>query len=267
MTSLPLLDDFLWRATLGGLGVALLAGPLGCFVVWRRMAYFGATLAHAALLGIALGLIIGVDLHAGVLAVCVLASVALFVLDQRPELASDTLLGILAHASLALGLVLLSFLDSVRVDLLGYLFGDVLSVRATDLLWIWGGGALCLLALAALWRPLLSLTVHPDLARVEGLPTEKLRFAFLLLMSVVVALAMQIVGLLLTVSLLILPAATARRVAQTPEAMAGWAAVAGTLAVLGGLYASLRLDTPAGPSIVVASTLLFLLTGLIKVRA
>ena len=187
-------------------------------------------------------------------------------LDHRPELASDTLLGILAHASLALGLVLLSFMDGVRIDLLGYLFGDVLSVRATDLLWIWGGGALCLAALFFLWRPLLSLTVHPELAQVEGLPTEKLRFAFLLLMSVVVALAMQIVGLLLTVSLLILPAATARRVAQTPEAMAGWAALAGTLAVLAGLYASFQFDTPAGPSIVVASTFLFLLTGLMKTR-
>lgn len=265
--SVPLLDDFLWRAALGGLGVALLAGPLGCFIVWRRMAYFGATLAHAALLGIAFGLLLGIDLHAGVFSVCVLASLALYALDRRPELASDTLLGILAHVSLALGLVLLSFMEQVRVDLMGYLFGDVLSVRRTDLLWIWIGGAFCLAALAWLWRPLLALTVHEELARVEGLPVQRLRLAFLILVSAVVALAMQIVGLLLTVSLLILPAAVARRLARSPEGMAGWAVCAGALAVLAGLYASLALDTPAGPSIVVAAALLFALSGVVRVRA
>lgn len=262
-----MLDDFFVRAVVGGIGVALLAGPLGCFVAWRRMAYFGATLSHAALLGIALGLMLELDVHAGILTVCLLASLALYVLDRRPELASDTLLGILAHSSLALGLVLLSFMDHVRVDLMGYLFGDVLSVSRTDLAWIWGGGALCLAAMAALWRPLLSVTVDVDLARVDGLPVERLRFAFLLLMSVVVALSMQIVGLLLTVSLLIVPAATARRVARSPEAMAGWATLAGAIAVLAGLYASLRLDTPAGPSIVVAGTVLFALSGLLRARA
>jgi zinc transport system permease protein len=260
------LDDFLWRAALGGIGVALLAGPLGCFVVWRRMAYFGAALSHAALLGVALGLLLELDIHAGVLAVCVLASVALYVLDRRPEFASDTLLGILAHASLAAGLVMLSFLDQVRVDLTGYLFGDVLALRPGDLAWIWGGGAVCLAALAALWRPLLALTVHEDLARVEGLAVERLRFAFLLLVSAVVALAMQVVGLLLTVSLLILPAAAARRIARSPEGMAAWAALAGSAAVLTGLYASLTLDTPAGPSIVLAGTALFALSGLVRVR-
>jgi zinc transport system permease protein len=153
------------------------------------------------------------------------------------------------------------------VDLMGYLFGDVLSVSRADLAWIWGGGILCLAAMAALWRPLLSVTVDADLARVDGLPVERLRFAFLLLMSLVVALSMQIVGLLLTVSLLILPAATARRVARSPEGMAAWATVAGIVAVLAGLYASLRLDTPAGPSIVVAGTVLFALSGLLRTRA
>jgi len=263
---MDLLDDFLWRAALGGVGVALLAGPLGCFVVWRRMAYFGATLSHAALLGIALGIALDLDLHAGVFAICVLASAALYVLDRRPELASDTLLGILAHASLAAGLVLLSFMDQVRVDLMGYLFGDVLSLGRADLAWIWGGGAVGLAVLAALWRPLLALTVDEDLARVEGRAVERLRFGFLLLVSALVALAMQVVGLLLTVSLLVLPAAAARRLACSPEGMAGWAVAAGTASVLAGLYASLTLDTPAGPSIVVAGTVLFALSSLVKVR-
>jgi zinc transport system permease protein len=261
------MDDFLWRAALGGIGIALISGPIGCFVVWRRMAYFGATLAHAALLGVALGLALRIDLHLGVLATGVLVSCALYLLDRHPELASDTLLGILAHSSLAVGLVLVSFMDTVRLDLTGYLFGDVLSIGARDLAWIGAGGSACLALLAWLWRPLLAMTVHEDLARVEGVPVERLRFAFLLLVSVVVALAMQVVGLLLAVSLLILPAATARRLVSTPEGMAVAAVAVGALAVLGGLWGSLRADTPAGPSIVVAGTLLFALSLAVPRRA
>lgn len=261
------MDDFLWRAALGGIGLALLSGPVGCFVVWRRMAYFGATLAHASLLGVALGLALRIDLHLGVLATGVLVSGALYVLDRNPQLASDTLLGILAHASLAVGLVLVSFMDTVRLDLTGYLFGDVLSIRMRDLAWIGAGGGACLAVLAWLWRPLLAMTVHEDLARVEGVQVERLRFVFLLLVAVVVALAMQVVGLLLAVSLLILPAATARRLVTTPEGMAVAAIVVGAVSVLAGLWGSIAIDTPAGPSIVVAGTVLFALSLAVRSRA
>jgi zinc transport system permease protein len=260
------MDDFMWRAALGGIGIALISGPVGCFVVWRRMAYFGATLAHAALLGVALGLALRIDLHLGVLATGVLVSGALYVLDRNPELASDTLLGILAHSSLAVGLVLVSFMDTVRLDLTGYLFGDVLSIQRRDLAWIGAGGSVCLGVLAWLWRPLLAMTVHEDLARVEGVKIERLRFVFLLLVAVVVALAMQIVGLLLAVSLLILPAATARRLVTTPEAMAAAAVAVGAISVLAGLWGSFTVDTPAGPSIVVAGTLLFAISLAIRPR-
>ncbi len=261
------MDEFVLRAAAGGAGIALVAGPLGCFVVWRRMAYFGATLAHAALLGVALGLALGVNLHLGVLVTGVAVSASLYLLERRPDLASDTVLGILAHSSLAAGLVLISFMDTVRMDLTGYLFGDVLSIRREDVAWISAGGAVCLALLARLWRPLLAMTVHEDLARVEGVAVERLRLGFLLLVSVVVALAMQIVGLLLTVSLLILPAATARRLATTPEGMAAAAAAVGVLSVIAGLYASLHADTPAGPSIVVAGTILFVASLALRERA
>lgn len=260
------MDDFVIRAGLGGIGVALVAGPLGCFVVWRRMAYFGATLAHAALLGIAVGIMLDVDLHVGVIGICALVSLVLYTLERRPELATDTLLGILAHASLALGLVMLAFMEGVRVDLMGYLFGDILAVSRADLVWIGVGGAVCLIALVWLWRPLLAVTVQEDIARVEGVRVERLRLLFLLLVSVVVAIAMQVVGLLLTVSLLIMPAAAARRVTRTPEAMALVAACSGTLAVGGGLAASLQWDTPAGPSIVLAASALFAVAVLVPSR-
>ena len=254
-----MLSDFLVRALLGGVGVALVAGPLGCFVVWRRMAYFGDALAHAGFLGIALGLLLGFDPILGVAATGAILATGLLLLQRRRLLAGDTALGLLAHAGLALGLVALSFLEFLRLDLLTYLFGDLLAVGERDLALIWGGGLLVLGALALLWRPLLRVTLHEELAAAEGLPVFALQLAFLLLLAIVVAVAMKVVGILLITALLILPAAAARRLAATPEAMALGAALLGALAVCGGLWASWTWDTPSGPSIVVAALLVFLL--------
>ena len=252
-----MLDDFLFRAFLGGVGVALVAGPLGCFIVWRRMAYFGASLAHSALLGVALGFVLGVDPTLGIATAAILLALLLVVMERQRNLPSDTLLGILAHAGLALGLVVLSFFETLRVDLMGYLFGDILAVSRGDLLWIYGGGALALGVLAAIWRGLLTATLHEELAQAEGLPVVQLRLALMLTIAIVIAIAMKIVGILLIISMLIIPAATARCFARTPEQMAVVSAVAGILAVGLGLWASLQADSPAGPSIVVAATILF----------
>jgi zinc transport system permease protein len=254
------MDDFIWRALLGGLGLAAVAGPLGSFVVWRRMAFFGDALAHSALLGIALGFLFRVNLTAGVVGVCVLLALLLTVLQGRTRLAGDTILGIFAHSSLAFGLVVVSFMDRLRVDLISFLFGDILAVTPLDLAWIYGAGIVVLGVLAWLWRPLLNLTVHEDLARVEGVPADRVRLAFVLLMAIVVAIAMKIVGVLLITALLIIPAAAARNFARSPEQMAVLAALAGALAVTAGLAASLVLDTPSGPSIVAASAILFALS-------
>ncbi len=254
------MDDFILRALAAGIGVSLVAGPLGCFVVWRRMSYFGATLAHSALLGIALGLLFGIDVYLGVLFVCIIVAALTVLLDRYQRLATDTLLGILAHGALALGMVALALVEEVRIDLMGYLFGDILAVGPDDLVWIYGGGAAGLAALAAIWRQLLSITVHEELARVEGVPAARVRLIFVLVIAVVIAVAMKIVGVLLIVSLLIIPAASARRFAATPEQMAVLAAVIGCISVAAGLGASLAWDTPAGPSIVVAATVLFFVT-------
>jgi zinc transport system permease protein len=251
------MDDFLWRALAAGIGTALVAGPFGSFVVWRRMAYFGDTLAHASLLGVALGFALHASLTAGVLAVCAGVSLLLIGLQRRKGLPSDTILGILSHSALSLGLVTVALLESLRVDLVSYLFGDVLAVTGTDLALIWGGGLTALAALAAIWRPLLAMTVHEDLARVEGVRVDAVRTGFVLLLAVVVALMMKVVGILLITALLIIPAATARRFARSPEAMAAAAALLGCAAVAGGLWASVRWDTPAGPSMVVAAAALF----------
>jgi zinc transport system permease protein len=253
------LDDFLVRALLAGLGIALVAGPLGCFVAWRRMAYFGDTLAHSALLGVALGFILSIHPMIGILATCLGVATAVVLLQERGRVATDTLLGLLSHSALALGLVLIGLVEGVRVDLTALLFGDILSVGRADLAWVWGGGALVLGGLASLWRPLLAATVHEELAEAEGVPTFRVRLGFTLLLAVVVALAMKVVGILLITALLIIPAAAARPFAATPERMAALAAALGAAAVAGGLWGSLELDTPAGPSVVVAALCLFVL--------
>ncbi|WP_447587895.1 zinc ABC transporter permease subunit ZnuB [Aquipseudomonas campi] len=259
--------DFLLNALLAGLALALVAGPLGSFVVWRRMAYFGDTLSHAALLGVALGLMLDISPTLAVTVGCLLLAVLLVTLQQRQPLASDTLLGILAPTTLSLGLVALSFMKDVRIDLLAYLFGDLLAVSTSDLVWIIGGSALVLLLLLPLWRQLLAITVHEELARVEGLPVAGLRLGLMLLIAVVIAVAMKIVGVLLITSLLIIPAAAAQRHARTPEQMAVGASLLGMLAVCGGLSLSWYQDTPAGPSIVVAAASLFLLSFVLPRRA
>ena len=252
------LDDFVVRATLGGIGVALVASPLGCFVVWRRMAYFGDSLAHSALLGIALGILLSVDLAIGIFAVCASFAVVIVLLQEQRRFATDTLLGLFAHSALALGLVVVSFMETVRIDLMGYLFGDILSVGKADLAWIWGGGAMVLAGLAALWRRMLAVTVHEELAKAEGVNALAVRLGFTLLLATTIAIAMKIVGILLVTSLMIIPAATARRFAGTPEHMAVIAALFGCAAVGGGVLGSLQFDTPSGPSVVVAALALFL---------
>jgi len=261
-----MLDDFFIRALLAGVGVAAVAGPLGCFIVWRRMAYFGDTISHSALLGVACGLVLGVDLGWGVVAVTLAVALLLLGLQRSQRIATDTLLGILSHAALSLGLVVISLLAGLRFDLMGYLFGDVLAVTAGDLGWIYGGGVLVLALLAWIWRDLLALTIDEELAEAEGVPVMRARLAFMLLIAMVIALAMKIVGILLITSLLIIPAAAARRLAHTPEQMALAAAGAGILAAVLGLMGSLQFDTPSGPSVVIAAAGLFALSMLPRPR-
>ncbi|WP_413203795.1 metal ABC transporter permease [Rhodospirillum sp. A1_3_36] len=256
-----MLDDFLIRALLGGLGIALVAGPLGCFVSWRRMAYFGDTMAHGAVLGVAFGFSLSLPPMVGVVMVTLVLAGLLARMTRSRALGADTALGVMAHSSLALGLVLVALMG-IRVDLMGMLFGDVLALSRTDLAWIWGGAALELGLLTLLWRPLLAATVDEDLARAEGIPADKLRLVLMVLVALVVALAMKVVGVLLVTALMLIPAATARAWARTPEAMAIGAGLVGALAVGLGLFGSLEWDTPAGPSIVVGALMVFILVAL-----
>jgi zinc transport system permease protein len=259
-TEPAMLDDFFSRAMIAGIGLALTVGPLGCFIVWRRMAYFGDTMAHSALLGVAISFLFSIDITIGVFVVAALVSLALLALQKRGALSTDALLGILSHSTLALGLVMVAFMTWIRVDLMGFLFGDILAVSRWDIALIYLGGLVILGIVAWLWRPLLASTVNEELAEAEGLSPERSRLVFMLLMALVIAIAMKIVGILLITALLIIPAATARRFAATPEQMAVLASFIGAIAVAGGLFGSLHYDTPSGPSIVVAALALFIVS-------
>ena len=259
-----MLDDFFTRALLAGIGLALVTGPAGCFVVWRRLAYFGETIAHSALLGVALAIVLEFHLVAGVLVSACAVVLLRFYLERRDTLPADTVLGLLAHGGLAIGLVVLAFFPGVRLNLHGLLFGDILGVSRLDLAIVWAGGAVALGAFCLLWRPLLAATVSADLAAVAGLKPERTRLAFGFLVAAIIAVAIKIVGVLLIVALLVIPAATVRRFSSNPEQMAVGAALAGVAAVAGGLFASAEFDTPSGPSIVVAALGLFAVT---RIRA
>jgi zinc transport system permease protein len=254
------MDDFLLRGFLAGSAVALIAGPLGSFIVWRRMAYFGTAVSHSALLGVVLGLIGGIDPMIGVIAFCVASAWLLIGLERQSGLPMDTLIGVVSHVALAAGLVFLAAMGTIRIDLMGYLFGDVLAVDGSALALIAGTAAVSLALLIGLWRPLLALTVNEELAAVEGVPVRALHVVLMTLTALVVAIGMKIVGMLLIVSLLILPPAAARPLSRSPEMMAILATVFGVLSVGGGLAASYAFDLQAGPTIVLAAGGLFLVS-------
>lgn len=255
-------DDFFFRALIAGIGIAMITGPVGCFIVWRRMAYFGDTMAHSALLGVGLAMLFDLNIMVSVFAIAFTIAMLLVVLQKRHTLSADSLLGILSHATLAFGLVLVAFMSWIRFDLMSLLFGDILAVSVTDLITIYAGGALILTALVKLWRPLLAATINEDIARAEGLQPELHRTFFMILLALLIAIAMKIVGILLITALLIIPAATARRLAMSPEQMAIYAAFIGACSVIAGLYGSLNYDTPSGPSIVVATVIFFVISML-----
>ncbi|HDZ81732.1 MAG TPA: hypothetical protein ENH56_10915 [Roseobacter sp.] len=255
-----MLDDFLIRAALAGIGVALAAAPLGCFVVWRRMAYFGDATSHAALLGVALALSLELPVFGGVLLVSLAMALIVSGLNGR-SISTDALLGVMAHGALAIGLVAVSLLPNQRVDLSTYLFGEILAVTRADLLIIWGGATVSVVLLIWRWQALLAATLNPDLATASGVNPRREQLILTLALALTVAVALKVVGALLIAAMLIIPAAAARPFSRSPETMAIMAAIIGTVSALGGLAASFIFDTPTGPSIVSTAAILFAISA------
>jgi len=242
-----MLDDFMIRAALAGMGVALAAAPLGSFVVWRRMAYFGDATAHAAILGVALSLALQVSLFAGVMTAALVMALAVTMLAGR-GFAMDTLLGVLAHSALAFGLVAVSFLSGIRIDLMV----------------IWGGAFLVIGLISWRWTGLLTSTLSEELAYASGFDPRRERLILTIALAITVAVAIKVVGVLLIAAMLIIPAAAARPLSRTPEQMVIIAAAIGSISAVVGLQAAYSLDSPAGPSMVCVAAILFSLTSLVK---
>jgi len=255
-----MIDDFFIRALIAGIGIALVTGPLGCFVIWRRLSFFGDTLSHAALLGVTFSISFDVNISLSVFIVSSIVAIILIRLQKNTNLAGDALLGLLAHSSLAIGLVVLGFLSFIRFDIMGLLFGDILSVTLNDLLIIWIGGAVIILILTLIWKPLFASTVNYEIAEAEGLSPEKYNILFTILMAAIIAISIKMVGLLLITGMMIIPAAAARNLSNSPKQMVIISIIFGLLSVLIGLYASLEINTPSGPSIITTSLLFFILS-------
>ena len=253
-------DDFFIRALVAGIGVDIVTGPLGCFVVWRRLSYFGDTLAHSALLGVTMAYSFQFNIAISVFLISSLIALILIKLQKKTNLPGDALLGLLAHSSLAVGLVVIGFLTFIRFDIMGLLFGDILAVNVTDLLIIWFGGGLILLVLKIIWKPLFASTVNYELAEAEGLNPDRAKAIFTILMAALIAISIKMVGLLLITGMLIIPAAMARNLSDSPFKMVLFSIIGGLLSVLIGLFSSLEFNTPSGPSIIAAALFLFILS-------
>lgn len=251
--------DFIVRALIVGILIALVAGPLGSVMVWRKMAYFGEMLAHATLLGASISFWFQIHLYIGLLLTCLMVCVLYTYLSRQRGIANDALLGLLAHALLAVGLIVATQLPNTRIDMMSFLFGDILAVDAIDMMWVFAVLALNFITLYFLWGPLVDVTLHEELAAVEGVSVAKTQWQYLLLMAAVFAVSMKLIGVLLITALLIIPASAARQISRSPEQMAVMASGMGALSVFLGIMASKQWDWPTGPSIVVASTALFLL--------
>ena len=255
-----MLDDFLVRALIAGIGIALVAGPLGCFVVWRRLSFFGDTLAHSALLGVLLSITFNINVSITIIAVSSLVALLLLKLQKSTNLAGDSLLGLISHSSLAIGLVILGFLSFIRFDIMGVLFGDILSVNTNDILAVWIGGGLILIVLWYIWKPLFASTVNFELAEAEGMRPERVNAIFTILLAALIAISIKMVGVLLITGLLIIPTAMARNLSNNPKQMVILSIIGGLLSVFIGLYASLEINTASGPSIVTVALVLFILS-------
>ena len=253
-------DDFFIRAMVAGIGIALVTGPLGCFVVWRRLSYFGDTLAHSALLGVTMAYSFDLNIALSVFLISSVIALILIQLQKKTNLPGDALLGLLAHSSLAIGLVVIGFLAFIRFDIMGLLFGDILAVTTNDIFIVWTGGAAILIILKLIWKPLFASTVNYELAEAEGLNPDRAKAIFTILMAAVIAISIKMVGLLLITGMLIIPAAMARNLSDNPNQMVIFSIIGGLLSVIIGLFASLEINTPSGPSIITSGLILFILS-------
>jgi zinc transport system permease protein len=252
--------SFLIYAAVSGSCLCCLSGPLGALMVWQRLSYFSDTLAHTSLLGAACALSCGVNIYAGM----AISTIAVAYLLRAPSmLTADTKLALLSHSLFAIALLLMSLLaQKQQINIIHYLYGDILTVSSQQLINISITVLLLLIVLRRYWGSLIMLTLHRELAQAEGLAVQRLQTLYLLLLAISFTVLMPIFGALLLGALFILPQASARLFARTPEAMAWQGSAYGILAVNGGLALSYWLDWPSSPTIIVVASGIFAMLSL-----
>ncbi len=257
------MEDFIFRAVIAAIGISIIAGSLGCFVIWKRMSYFSESISHSALLGVAFGLASGLGVHFGLIIIGALFAALIVVLQQRKFLSNDAILGIFSHIALSLGIVVLSIVGGTNTNYFGLLFGDILSITNSNIIWVYVVLFIIASLLIIFWQRLLLLTLNEELALAQGLNQSFYRLLFMLMIALAVSVSVQIVGVLLITSLLIIPPAIARVFASTPVSMVFQSVAVSILAVIIGLSLSMHYDLATGPSIVIALGGLFILSQLL----
>ena len=257
------MEDFILRALAASLGVSVIAGSLGCFVIWKRLSYFSDSISHSALLGVALGLVTGLGINFGLVIVGALFATLIVVLQQKGFWSNDAILGIFSHIALSLGIVVLGFVGDRNIDYFAYLFGDILSINSQDIFWIFSVMVAVVVILVMNWKRLLLLTLNEELARAEGLNKVTYELLFMFLIALAVSVSVQIVGVLLITSLLIIPPAIARVYSGSPLSMIFSSVVVSVVSVLLGLFSSIQFDIATGPAIVITLGIVFFIAQLL----
>jgi zinc transport system permease protein len=252
---------FMQRALLAGLMIGIIAPAIGTFLVLRRLSLIADTLAHVALAGVALGLLVGLHPAVGALAVGIAGAVGVERLRVSGRLFAEAALAIFLSGGLALAVVLLGLAGGFNVDLFTYLFGSVTAVRSQDLWGILALGLGVIGAIVLFYKELFALTFDEEAARVQGVPVDTLNLLITFLAAITVVVAMRVVGVLLTSALIVIPAVTALRIAQSFRG-ALWIAIgASVTAVLAGMTAAFYFDLAAGGAIVLTAIVLFAATS------
>jgi zinc transport system permease protein len=250
------MDNFIIYVLIAGAGLAVSASIIGCFVVWRKMAYFADSMSHSSLLGIAIGLFFAIDFNVAVLMVALLFAGFLLILEQKKIIANDSLLGVLSYGFLAVAVIIINSID-LDIDLHSYLFGDILAIGLNDIYFIYSMLVVVLLFVVRYWHELILLTLNEDIARAEGVPVFLLKLVFMLILAFFVALSVQFVGALLIGAMLIIPVASARFVSKSALFMLGVSILINIISIISGVFLSMHFDTPTGPSIVAISAAIF----------
>ena len=259
-----MIDEFIINAIFCGIGIALISGLMGCFVVWKKMAYFGDSLGHSAVFGVGIGILLGANQDLAIIFTVISFAILFTYLQNKDFFSSDVILGILAHGALSIGIILLSISNNANFNLHALLFGDILAASEKQIYIIFVAAALIYCLIGYNWQALILNTISRDLAKSQNISNFKMDLLLTTIMALVVAISIKIIGALLITSMLIIPPSSAKRLVNNPKSMAVISTLIALLAVICGIALSYYFDIPSGPAIIMISFIIFILTNLTK---